>query len=220
MKKKRKRKKSNLLFVLLLFVFVLIVANLIKQPAPQKLPLFDLDPFAQAKKYQPLIYEELAKYHLENYTTVVIALMQQESHGKGGDPMQASESAGLPPNTIQDPKQSIEAGVKHFQRSLTYGENKKVDFPTIIQAYNMGIGYIDYVAQHGGKHSEELAKQFSLKQVQAKPTLYQCRGDKSNFRYPYCYGDFSYSTKVTKNIQTLTATLPAEKNKKTPAQAF
>lgn len=217
--KKRRRKKSNTLFVILLLVFVLIVISLVKQSSQWNVPQLSLDPFANSKKYQPLIQTELAKYHLENYTGVVLALMQQESHGKGGDPMQASESAGLAPNSIQDPKQSIEVGVKHFQRAVTYGKNKNVDFPTIIQAYNMGIGYIDYVAQHGGKHSEDLAKQFSLKQVQAKPEIYKCRGDKMNFRYPYCYGDFTYSTKVAKNIQLLVETVPALKNK-TATEAF
>ncbi|MED0673390.1 lysozyme family protein [Aneurinibacillus aneurinilyticus] len=34
--------------------------------------------------------------------------MYQESRGEGGDPMQALESAGLPPNTIDDPKRSIQ----------------------------------------------------------------------------------------------------------------
>ncbi len=217
--KKRRRKKSNALFSLLLLVFVLIVVVFVKQASEWGMPQLSLDPFVNSKKYRPLIQTELAKYHLETYTNVVIALMQQESRGKGGDPMQASESLGLPPNSIKDPKQSIEAGVKHFQRALTYGKRKSVDFPTIIQAYNMGIGYIDYVAQNGGKHSEELAKQFSLKQVQAKPQLYQCKGDRANFRYPYCYGDFSYSTKVTKNIQSLTDTIPVAKNK-SAAKAF
>lgn len=212
-KRKRRRKKSNTMFVLLLLVFVLIVANLMKQSSQWDASKAKHDPFAETKKYQPLIQDELTKYHLENYTTVVIALMQQESRGKGGDPMQASESAGLAPNSIKDPKQSIRVGVQHFHRALTYGENKKVDFPTIIQAYNMGVGYIDYVAQHGGKHSEELAKQFSLKQVQAKPNIYKCQGDKNNFRYPYCYGDFTYSTKVAKNIQLLAETVPVLNNK-------
>lgn len=30
----------------------------------------------------------------------------------------------------------------------------------------MGIGYIDFVADQGGKHSEEIAKEFSLKQAE------------------------------------------------------
>jgi hypothetical protein len=146
--------------------------------------------------------------------------MQQESHGNGGDPMQASESVGLPRNTINNPSQSIQLGVQHFQRVLTYGQQKDVDFATIIQAYNMGKGYIDYIAQHGGKHSEELAKNFSLIQVQKAPNLYNCGGNKKNFRYPYCYGDFTYSSKVSKNIQLITDSSPVAQNQKTTNQSF
>ena len=98
------------------------------------------DPFTNVKKYNPLLEDELKKYKLEQYTDVLIALMQQESRGKGGDPMQSSEAAGLAPNEIEDPKESIIQGVKHFHRVFTYGKEKKVDFPTIIQSYNMGIG--------------------------------------------------------------------------------
>ncbi|MDR4945278.1 lysozyme family protein [Neobacillus cucumis] len=220
MKKRRKRKKPKkriFLFMLFLLFSGLAWFQYQKQDSP---PLEKTDPFSEVKKYQPYIQNELAKYHLEKHTPVLIALMQQESHGLGGDPMQASESAGLAKNTITDPKQSIQVGVKHFQRVLTYGTQKKVDFPTIIQAYNMGIGYIDYVAQHGGKHSEALAKEFSLLQVKQKPTLYNCGGDKSNFRYPYCYGDFTYSTKVNKNIQLLVDSVPVTNSEKTPNGSF
>jgi len=219
MKKKRKRKKWKSFFVLFLLFCGLawFQSHFQKQSSP---PLVKTDSFAAAKKYMPYINNELAKYHLEEHTPVLIALMQQESHGLGGDPMQSSESAGLTKNTITDPKQSIQVGVKHFQRVLAYGTQQKVDFPTIIQAYNMGAGYIDYVAQHGGKHSEELAKEFSLLQVKQKPSLYNCGGDKNNFRYPYCYGDYSYSTKVSKNIQLLVDTVPVTNSEKTPNVPF
>ncbi|MDQ0199335.1 lysozyme family protein [Neobacillus ginsengisoli] len=169
------------------------------------IPYFQRDPFVKVKKYTSLIHNELAKYHLEKYTPVLIALMQQESHGKGGDPMQSSESIGLPPNSIKDPNESIQIGVKHFRKVLTYGQEKQVDFATIIQAYNMGIGYINYVAEHGGKHREELAKDFSLLQVQKHPKIYTCKKSLFKSRYPYCYGDYSYSEKVAKNINSLTA---------------
>jgi hypothetical protein len=208
---KRKQKMLKTIFVLLMIFFAfLMVQNYFNQKIPH---LVKSDPFADVKKYSPLIKSELEKYHLVNYTTVLVALMQQESHGKGGDPMQASESAGLEKNTIKDSKQSIQFGVKYFHRALTYGAQKKVDVPTIIQAYNMGIGYIDFVAQHGGKHSEELAKQFSLRQVHKQPTIYTCSGNKNNFRYPYCYGDFTYSTKVTKNVQLLVDSFPVTSSK-------
>ncbi|WKB37296.1 lysozyme family protein [Terrilactibacillus sp. S3-3] len=141
--------------------------------------------------------------HLAEYTPVMMALMEQESHGKGGDPMQSSESAGLAPNTIKDPKLSIRQGVKHFRVVLLYGEKKKVDFSTIIQAYNMGKGYIDFVAAHGRKNTVNLAKRFSLAQVKKDPQRYNCGDDSENFRYPYCYGDFTYSTKVNNDVVSL-----------------
>src|SRR5207253_9151311 len=106
--KKRRRKKANSSFVVLLlllgtFLLIMFLSNKQFGTPPMK-----TDPFTDVKKYRSSIHNELAKYHLENYTTVLVALMQQESHGKGGDPMQASESAGLPRNTINDPSQSIQ----------------------------------------------------------------------------------------------------------------
>lgn len=161
-------------------------------------------------QYTPFIEQELQKVGLAEHTVTVAALMMQESKGKGGDPMQASESAGLAPNTIQDPEKSIQQGVKHFQRAVQYGNQKQVDFPTVIQAYNMGLGYIDFISRNGGKHSEELAKKYSMIQVEKNPQTYNCGGDENNFRYPYCYGDFTYSTKVAKHIETITVTMQQE----------
>lgn len=203
---KRRRKNFKIIFGLLVLFCALATIQAYFQHSTSAPLLFDR--FANVKKYRPVIQSELKKYHLEKYTDVLVALMQQESHGKGGDPMQASESAGLARNAIKDPKQSIQAGVKHFHKVLTYGNQQKVDFPTVVQAYNMGSGYITFVAQHGGKHSEELAKQYSKAQVKKKPELYNCGGDKNNFRYPYCYGDFTYSTKVLKNMQLLVDSVP------------
>lgn len=161
-------------------------------------------------KYGPLIHDELKNVNLEEHTITVAALMMQESKGRGGDPMQASESAGLAPNTINDPKKSIQQGVGYFQKAISYGEQRQVDFPTVIQAYNMGLGYIDFVAQNGKKHSEALAKEYSMIQVEKNPQIYNCRGDKNNFRYPYCYGDFTYSTKVAKHMKAITVENPEE----------
>ncbi|GAA3322248.1 hypothetical protein GCM10020331_041360 [Ectobacillus funiculus] len=45
----------------------------------------------------------------------------------------------------------------------TLGVKEHVDMETIIQSYNMGPGYIHYVAANGFKHSEKLAKGYSKK---------------------------------------------------------
>lgn len=208
--KKRVQRNSNIALLLFLVIFSFVLIDKARQLKVEEISIpFLQQPVAKdVQKYIPILQKELEIVNLEEYTVVLAAIMQQESKGKGGDPMQASESAGLPPNTIKDPAQSIKQGVKHFQRAYKYGNEKNVDFQTVIQAYNMGIGYIDFVARQGGKHSEEIAKKFSLAQVEKNPEIYNCGGDKSNFRYPYCYGDFTYSTKVTKNIETLTASKP------------
>jgi hypothetical protein len=217
--KKKKQVQRNFNIVILLFsVFVgfllldrfldLFNKNLVKINTARDSSI------GEVAKYTPLIQEELEKVGLDEHTVTVAALMMQESRGKGGDPMQASESAGLSPNTINDPKQSIQQGVKYFQRAVAYGKQKQVDFPTVIQAYNMGIGYIDFIAINGGRHTEELAKKFSLIQVEKNPQTYDCGGDKNNFRYPYCYGDFTYSTKVAMHIETITVSNPAEHDDK------
>jgi hypothetical protein len=199
----RRRNKTQSSFVLFVpFLALLVLFTYFYWD--NDIPYFQRDPFIKVKEYKPLINNELAKYNLEKYTPVLLALMQQESHGNGGDPMQSSESIGLPPNSIKDPIKSIQIGVNHFRKVLSYGQEKQVDFATIIQSYNMGIGYISYVSEHGGKHSEQLAKEFSLLQVQKHPKIYTCKKRLFKSRYPYCYGDYSYSEKVTKNINSLT----------------
>ena len=210
-KKPKKKKQVQRNFNIVLLLFTAFVGFLLLD---RFLDLFNQNivkinsgansSIGEVAKYTPFIQEELKKIGLDEHTVTVAALMMQESKGKGGDPMQASESAGLSPNAIKDPKQSIQQGVKHFQRAVNYGNQKQVDFPTVIQAYNMGIGYIDFIAKNGGRHSEELAKKFSMIQVEKNPQTYDCGGDKNNFRYPYCYGDFSYSTKVAKHIESIT----------------
>jgi hypothetical protein len=205
---KQVQRNFNIVLALFSFLFLAVLMNQLIDQLEQKEPISYLSNHVSddVQKYTPMLEQELAQLDLDEYAVVLAAIMQQESKGKGGDPMQASESAGLSPNSIKDPQQSIKQGVKHFQDTLAYGNQKGVDFATVIQAYNMGMGYIDYVAGNGGKHSEEIAKEFSYIQVQNNPSLYNCGGDQSNFRYPYCYGDFTYSTKVSKNIETLIAT--------------
>jgi len=117
-------------------------------------------------KWRPLLEEYTKKYGVELYTEFLLALMYQEVGGSTTmDIMQSSESLGLPPNAIRDPVKSVDAGVSFFAQMLSQGEKAGVDFYTIVQAYNFGSGYIDFVKENGGIHSLELAEQFSEKQA-------------------------------------------------------
>lgn len=153
-------------------------------------------------RYEPDVKSELSKYGLEKYTPLLLAIMQQESKGEGLDPMQSSESYCGRIGCITDPKMSIHYGAVHFKNVLTDGEKNKVDIKTVVQSYNFGRGYINFISKNGGKHTVDKAKQFSMMQVNKNPS-YNCGGDVNNFRYPYCYGDFSYTDKVFSYLNSL-----------------
>ncbi|MBE7128183.1 lysozyme family protein [Bacillus mycoides] len=155
-------------------------------------------------QYELTLKKELEKYNLGEKTAVLLGIMYQESRGEGNDPMQSSESLGLKPNEIQETSLSIKQGVKHFAQMYKYGTEKDVSMETIIQSYNMGPGYIDFIAsQEVKQHSEDSAKKFSKMKVDQNPAMYTCGGNKNNFRYPYCYGDFTYATKVNEKTKLI-----------------
>ena len=80
--------------------------------------------------YRPLVSEIAARYGMSDYVELILAVMMQESGGRGGDPMQASESGyntRFPrgPGTITDPEYSIECGIQ----ALRDGPGRKPDAP-------------------------------------------------------------------------------------------
>ncbi|WP_242292134.1 lysozyme family protein [Bacillus cereus group sp. BfR-BA-01441] len=170
-------------------------------------------------QYELTLKKELEKYNLGEKTAVLLGIMYQESRGEGNDPMQSSESLGLKPNEIQETSLSIKQGVKHFAQMYKYGTEKGVSMDTIIQSYNMGPGYIDFIAsQEVKQHSEDSAKNFSKMKVDQNPEMYTCGGNKNNFRYPYCYGDFTYATKVNEKAKLIEELL--RKNPKYNSENF
>lgn len=113
-------------------------------------------------QYKPAIEAELEKHGMEEHINVLLAITTQESGGTASlDIMQASESLGLAPNTIQNPLYSIKVGVDYFVDVVNQANKAGVDMDTAIQAYNMGNGFIHFIAENGGKYSPELAQQFS-----------------------------------------------------------
>ncbi len=170
-------------------------------------------------QYEPSLKRELEKYNLGGKTAVLLGIMYQESRGEGNDPIQSSESLGLKPNEIQETSSSIKQGVKHFAQMYKYGMEKDVSMDTIIQSYNMGSGYIDFIAsQEVKQHLEDLAKNFSKMKVDQNPEMYTCGGNKNNFRYPYCYGDFTYATTVNEKVKLIEELL--RKNSKYNSENF
>ncbi len=110
--------------------------------------------------HQPMVEKYASKYGIAEYVPILLAIIAVESGGNARDVMQSSESLGLPPNSL-DTEASIEQGTKYFAELLRAAETKGVDESTVIQAYNYGGAFIDYVAQRGKVYSFELAESFA-----------------------------------------------------------
>ncbi|WP_051317094.1 bifunctional lytic transglycosylase/C40 family peptidase [Ectobacillus panaciterrae] len=147
------------------------------------------------RSYEPLIREEARKNGIEGYTELLLAITQNESgeNPSVADIMQASESQGLPPNTISDPYLSIQIGVRVFAERLRAAGG---DVPLAIHTYNYGMAFVGFVLQNGGKYTKDLALQYSREHSTG---IYSCIGrDPNNYRTQAgaCYGDFRYVEKI------------------------
>lgn len=125
---------------------------------------------SKVKSYRKLITKYAKKYGIPQYVELLLAIMQQESGGSGGDPMQASEGAGNTkyshnPNSITDPEYSIAAGVREFRSCLKKakckGPTDDAGIHLALQGYNYGPGYITWALKHYGKWTQANANEFS-----------------------------------------------------------
>ena len=120
--------------------------------------------------YEDTIRKYAKEYDIEDYVSLLQAIMMQESGGKGNDPMQASESGyntkyPRVPNGITDPEYSIEVGTHTFSDCLKKAKVKdSSDTERIylaLQGYNYGSGYIEWAIRNFGGYSKYNAQQFS-----------------------------------------------------------
>ncbi|MFD1363461.1 lysozyme family protein [Lentibacillus salinarum] len=144
----------------------------------------------QVRDYQPLIEKYADKYEIAEHVDVLMAMMMQESSGRGNDPMQASESYCGSRGCIDDPELSIKQGVHYFSETL---EKADGELRLAVQSYNFGKGFIDYVDMNSETYTQEAAINFSRE-------MYAQAEDQSVFRCPRdeakaidaCYGDIYY----------------------------
>ncbi|MDC7288259.1 lysozyme family protein [Blautia schinkii] len=114
---------------------------------------------AACEGYRPQVEEVAARFGMSDYVDLILALMMQESSGKGPDVMQAAEGAyntlyPQVPNGITDTAYSIECGIQELKYAM---DKAGVESPTdmegiklALQAYNFGAdSYFSYLEQNG-----------------------------------------------------------------------
>ena len=120
--------------------------------------------------YESVIREIAREHGIEEFTLLIMAVMMQESGGRGNDPMQSSESPyntrfANEPNSITDPIYSIAVGIRHLRSSLQAVQvENPMDMeriPLALQGYNFGNHYIPWAIENFGGHSMASAVAFS-----------------------------------------------------------
>lgn len=136
-----------------------------------------------------------------NYVNYLMAIMEVESHGNGNDPMQSSESAGLPPDSFDNPKDSINQGAYYFACCISKANDEGCDLMTAVQAYNFGTGFINYVADNGGKYTLDLAISFAEEYSDGMQVDYSNPiAVDYNGGWRYAYGNMFYAQLVNQYI--------------------
>lgn len=125
--------------------------------------------------YEDTIRKYAIEYDIEDYVSLLQAIMMQESGGKGTDPMQASESGyntkyPRVPNGITEPEYSIDVGTHTFSDCVKKANVKDPSdtehIYLALQGYNYGSGYIDWAISNFGGYSKYNAQQFSYMKKQ------------------------------------------------------
>ncbi|WP_174615033.1 lysozyme family protein [Virgibacillus ihumii] len=153
--------------------------------------------------YKPVVEKYAKQYGVTEHVDVLLAMMMQESGGRGKDPMQSSESYCGERGCINSPELSIKQGVYYFSQAIKDADG---DVKLAIQSYNFGRGFIDYVNKNSGTYSLELAIDFSQKMYRTaeNQAIYTCLREEAE-KYNACYGDIYYVRDVMQYKQKLTA---------------
>ena len=155
---------------------------------------------AEVLAHRPMVERYAAQYGISEYVDVLLAIMQVESGGTLEDVMQSSESMGLPPNSL-DTESSIRQGCEYFSELLAKADRLGCDLDSVIQAYNYGGGFLDYVASHGGKYSFELAQAFAEEKSGGVRVTYKNEiSIAENGGWRYNYGNMFYVRLVSEYL--------------------
>lgn len=125
---------------------------------------------ADVQSYEQAVRQRCREYKIEEFSTLMLAMMQQESSGQGTDIFQCSESPfnteyDHAPGSIADAGYSIQVGVETFAYCLKSAHCKHIGdqeaVKVALQDYNFGNGYAAWALDNYGGYSPENALEFS-----------------------------------------------------------
>ncbi|PGH84990.1 hypothetical protein CN899_10165 [Bacillus thuringiensis] len=169
----------------------------------------------EVEKWRGLVEKEAAAQGMQDFVTLLLAIIQIESGGTGTrDIMQSSESAGYGrPNVFQTEEESVRQGVKHLKDCLlalkAFNRGYENNVKALAQAYNYGNYFATWLGNRGGDYSLEVAEEYSRTVV--APSLGNTTGRTTSYvnetslrvGKPYRYvdgGNFHYGELISEYI--------------------
>lgn len=132
------------------------------------------------------------EYGISDYVMYILAIMQVESGGVGDDVMQASESLGLPRNSLSV-EESIKQGCYYFSQLLNNANSVGCDINTVVQSYNYGGDFINYVASNGCVYTFSLSQSYAESKANGVKVDYShAIAVSQNSGWRYDYGNMFY----------------------------
>ena len=144
--------------------------------------------------------------------------MMVETGGEGNDPMQSLGNSGLTEEE-KTPSESIKAAVAYFAMLLQKADTLGCDLDAVIQAYNYGAGYIDYVSVRGKAHTFQLSCDFASSKCGSRKVKYNNPvAIAQNGGWRYDYGNMFYVYLVKQYLES--EPLPADTANAVLAEAY
>ncbi len=168
-------------------------------------------------QWQDLVIKACEKYGITGFENIILAIIWEESGGtpiklgtdEEGNPiismdiMQASESLGLPVNSLETAEESIDAGVSYFAEGLQLVEEYNLDKRAAIQAYNYGHGFIHWLVEANTDYSFEMGRLFGREKSSGRTVNYSNPVAQAlGYSWRYEYGNMFYVNLITQHIMT------------------
>ena len=132
--------------------------------------------------------------------------------------MQSLGNSGLTEEE-KTPSESIKAAVAYFAMLLQKADTLGCDLDTVIQAYNYGAGYIDYVSARGKTHTFQLSCDFASSKCGGRKVRYDNPvAIAQNGGWRYEYGNMFYVYLVKQYLES--EPLPADTANAVLAEAY
>lgn len=142
------------------------------------------------------------QYDIEKYHPYLLAIVEVETNVmESGDAMQGSEAAGLFSSTMTK-DESMEQICSYFSQLIILAREENVDMNTVLQAFNYGPDFIDYVASRGRTYSDELSLLYAREKSEGETVPYDNDiAVEDNGGWRYAYGNMYFARLVNQYVK-------------------